>query len=67
VLRVRVVTKPKSGGRDLHPRLQIPLMPDNETAPVVNKNKRHRKEKRTSANILPSKKADISWGSMGYR
>ena len=40
------------GRRDFEPNLQITLMSDNEAAPVVNKNKRHRKEKRMSASVL---------------
>ena len=31
--------------------LNFAFMSDNEAAPVVNKNKRHRKEKRTSVNV----------------
>ena len=38
--------------RDFETHLEIPLMSDNEAAPVVNKNRRHRKDKRTSASVL---------------
>ena len=52
--RVEVWLKVQSenGRRDFGPHLEISLMSDNEAAPVVNKNKRHRKEKRTSVGIL---------------
>jgi hypothetical protein len=40
------------GRRDFELNLQITLMSDNEAAPVVNKNKRHRKEKRMSVSTI---------------
>lgn len=46
----------ENGRRELDPRLKTPPMSDNEAAPVVNKNKRHRKEKRMSDDVGPSEK-----------